>query len=145
MTDLNVVFVVGRLVRNAELKFSSTGMAVCEFSIAVNRGKKVNEEWVDEVSFFDVTLFGKSGENLQRYLLKGTQVALQGELRQNRWEQDGVKRSKVALIANRVQLLGSRSAATSQQPMEHSIMENEGVNVGEKPKGSPEFDDDIPF
>ncbi|MFW5811629.1 MAG: single-stranded DNA-binding protein [Alkalispirochaetaceae bacterium] len=109
MADMNVVALTGRLTRDAELKYTNSGMAICAFSVAVNRRRKQGDDWVDEANFFDVTLFGRRGEAIQRYLTKGTQVAVQAELRQDRWEQDGNRRSKIQIIANDIALLGGGS------------------------------------
>jgi len=81
-------------------------MAVCKFAIAVNKRRKQGEQWVDEASFFDIVLWNKQAETLNQYLVKGKQVAVEGELHQNRWEQDGQSRSKIEINANNVQLLG---------------------------------------
>lgn len=106
--DLNVVALVGRLTRESELRYSSGGMAICRFSIAVNRRKRTaDNRWEDEANFFDCTLFGKSAESLNQYLEKGRQVSIIGELRQSRWEQDGQNRSKVEVVVNSLQLLSS--------------------------------------
>ena len=106
MTDLNHVDLIGRLTRDAELASISTGTSVCKFSIAVNRSKKVGDSWEDEPSFFNIVLWGRQGEALNQYLVKGKQVGVSGELRQERWQQDGQNRSKIEIIANSVQLLG---------------------------------------
>lgn len=114
MSETNVVVLVGRLTRDAELKYTKSGMALSTFSIALNRRIKQGEEWVDEANFFDINLWGKSAESVSQYLTKGKQIAIQGELRQDRWEQDGQSRSKVVIHANNVQLLGSSGASGSQ-------------------------------
>jgi single-strand DNA-binding protein len=106
MSDLNSVNLIGRLTRDAELKYTSGGTAVCKFAIAVNRKKKDGENWVDEASFFDIVLWGRQGEALNQYLVKGKQVGVKGELRQERWEQDGQKRSRIEVVAMDIQLLG---------------------------------------
>jgi single-strand DNA-binding protein len=106
MTDINHVILVGRLTRDAELKSIASGQSVCKFSIAVNRTRKNGEQWEDEPNFFDVVLWGRQGESLHQYLLKGKLVGVDGELRQDRWQQDGQNRSKVEVVANRLQLLG---------------------------------------
>ncbi|MFC2419748.1 MAG: single-stranded DNA-binding protein [Treponema maltophilum] len=106
MTDLNHVTLIGRLTRDAELKYTPNGFAISNFSIAVNRRRKNGEQWVEEANFFDITLYGKSAESLKQYLIKGKQVAVDGELRQDRWEQDGQPRSRVVIAANNIQLLG---------------------------------------
>ena len=104
--DINHVVLVGRLTRDAELKSIASGQSVCKFSIAVNRSKKNGEQWEDEPNFFDVVLWGRRGEALHQYLNKGKLVAVDGELRQDRWQQDGQNRSKVEIVANNIQLLG---------------------------------------
>jgi single-strand DNA-binding protein len=111
MADVNYVILIGRLTRDAELKYTSGGMAVCKFSLAVDKRKKQGEQWVDEVSFFDIVLWGKIGESLNQYLVKGKQIAVEGELHQNRWEQDGQARSKIEIMANNVQLLGGNAGS----------------------------------
>lgn len=107
--DINKVMLVGRLTRDAELMYTNSGYALCKFSLAVNRRRKQGDQWVDEANYFDLNLWGRRGEALNSYLTKGTQVAVEGQLRQERWEQDGMKRSKVTIEAVNIQLLGSRS------------------------------------
>jgi single-strand DNA-binding protein len=106
MADINHVVLVGRLTRDAELKYTASGQAVCKFSIAINRRRKNGEQWEDEVNYFDIVLWGRQGESLNQYLLKGKQVGVDGELRQDRWQQDGQNRSKVEIVASNIQLLG---------------------------------------
>ncbi|MBI9101374.1 MAG: single-stranded DNA-binding protein [Spirochaetales bacterium] len=109
--DINHVVLVGRLTRDSELRYTNSGLAIAKFSIAVNRRKRSGEQWEDEASFFDITYFGKAAEAVNQYLTKGKQIAIDGELRQNRWEQDGQARSKVEVVANNVQLLGGTGGA----------------------------------
>lgn len=108
MTDINNVTLVGRLTKDADIRYTTGGTAVLNFSVAVNESRKQGEKWIEEASFFDVPLFGKMAETLKQYLTKGKQVAINGRLQQQRWEQDGQPRSKVVVIANAVQLLGGR-------------------------------------
>ena len=110
--DINIVAVVGRLTRDAELKYTNSELAVCKFSLAVNRRKKSGDQWVDEVSYFDMVLWGKLGEAIQQHMTKGKQLAVSGHLNQNRWEQDGQNRSKVEIVVDNVQLLGSAAAGS---------------------------------
>ena len=144
MADINRVIMIGRLTRDAELRYSASGTAVCKFSIAINRRKKSGDRWEDEAHFFDVVLFGKQGEAINQYLVKGKQVGIDGELQQNRWEQDGQSRSKVEIAAFNVQLLGGSrgggSAADTQGPVDtqKNISESSDIDSGE-------FEDDIPF
>jgi len=67
MTDVNHVILIGRLTRDAELKYTAGGQSVCKFSIAVNLRRKNGDQWIDEASFFDVVLWGKTGETLSLY------------------------------------------------------------------------------
>lgn len=113
MTDLNRVVLIGRLTRDAELV--NVGQTVkADLSIAVNRSKKqADGSWTDETSFFDFTLWGKTAEGLKPYLTKGKQIAVEGHLKQDRWEKDGQKFSKIVIIADNVQLLGGKSENSS--------------------------------
>ena len=84
-------------------------------SIASNRSIKKNEKWEDEVSYFDVTIWGKVAESLKNKLVKGKQIAVTGYLKQDRWEKDGKKQSKINIIAESVQLVGGgKSENTSE-------------------------------
>jgi single-strand DNA-binding protein len=111
MTDLNHVILIGRLTRDAELRYTAGGQAVCKFSIAVNRRRKNGDQWEDEANFFDIVLWGRQGESLNQYLVKGKMIGVEGELRQDRWQQDGQNRSKVEIVANNIQLLGGSGAS----------------------------------
>lgn len=146
--DINVVVLVGRLTRDCELKSTPQGTSVCRFSIAVNRRKRTGDRWEDEVSYFDVVLWGRSAETLTPYLQKGRQVSIEGELRQNRWEQDGKTNSKVEVVANNVQLLGGGNQGApvpGQGTRPESRADQSAPNPG--PTGPEAFDDgdDIPF
>jgi single-strand DNA-binding protein len=152
MADVNHVVLIGRLTRDAELKYTANGQAVCKFSIAVNRRRKNGDQWEDEANFFDIVLWGKQGESLQTYLVKGKMIGVDGELRQDRWQQDGQNRSKVEIIANNIQLLGSGPAGGSQAGSGASSSGggsgtafNKNGRVDTDPSPSDDFTDDIPF
>jgi len=135
MADVNHVILIGRLTRDSALTYTSGGMAVCKFAIAVNRRKKNGDQWVDEASFFDVVAWGKIGEALNQYLVKGKQVAVEGELHQNRWEQDGQSRSKVEINADNIQLLGGGTEQAAPAPSRQT-----------EPQGfQDDFPEGIPF
>jgi single-strand DNA-binding protein len=153
MADVNHVILIGRLTRDAELKYTSGGMAVCKFAIAVNKRKKQGEQWIEEAQFFDIVLWGRSGEGLQQYLVKGKQVAVDGELHQNRWEQDGQARSKIEINAINVQLLGGGDAAGRGTGAQGGQTQQAAPRQqAERPQTAepdeavpPDFPDDIPF
>ncbi|MCR5605813.1 MAG: single-stranded DNA-binding protein [Treponema sp.] len=109
--DMNTVFMVGRLTRNMEVRYSGNGYAVGHFSLANNRRRKNGDQWIEEANYFDVTIFGKSADGLKAYLTQGKQVAVQGYLQQDRWEKDGQKYSRVSIVATDIQLLGSKSGS----------------------------------
>ncbi len=150
--EINSIVIVGRLTRDAELKYTQGGLAIIKGSIAVNRRVKDGDAWKDEASFFDWSSMGKAAEAVHKFLTKGKQIGLQGELRQNRWEQDGQARSKVEIFAHGIQLLGS----TSQQDQGAGRPVYEpGSRAGQELKDYQEkhmdqasgagFEDDIPF
>ncbi len=107
--DINSVVICGHLVRDVEITYSNSGFPFGRISIANKYSKKQGDEWKEEVNFFDVKIFGKICESLQQYLLKGKQVAIKGELRQERWEKDGQNHSKVVIDAHDIQLLGGKA------------------------------------
>jgi single-strand DNA-binding protein len=118
MADINRVTLIGRLTRDATLKYTVNGQAVTKFSIAVNHRKKQGDDWIDEANFFDIVVWGRQAGSLSPYLKKSKMVGIDGELKQERWQQDGLNRSKVEVVANFVQLIGggqqsSNSYATS--------------------------------
>ena len=109
MADINTATLIGHLTRDEELKYTPSGAAVGNISIAINRKVKKGQEWVDESNFFDVVFFGKQAENLKQYLTKGKQVGVTGFLKQERWtDQNGQNRSAVKIYANDIQLLGGK-------------------------------------
>ena len=113
--DLNVVCIVGNLVRNCganerDFVYTQNGMCIATISIASNRSRKqADGQYVDEVSYFDVKLYGKTAENLKPYLLKGQKVAVDGVLKQERWkDKNGNAASRIIINANSVQLIGGK-------------------------------------
>ena len=161
-SDINSVIIVGRLTRDVELKYMNNGNAVASMSIAVNRSKKEGDQWVSEAHFFDVSYFGKGAEAVKPYLTKGKQIAIQGSLRQNRWEKDGQKQSRVVIVADSVELLGGNGGGYSggagsdfnggyQQRPSYSQPSNQsapmgGFDMNDSFGGdSSGFSEDIPF
>lgn len=116
MKDINTVFVIGRLTRDPELKTLPSGTAALDMSVAVNETQKKGEDWTDYANFFNVTAWGKTAENCAKYLKKGSQVAIEGHLHQDRWEKDGVKHNTVKIIAESVQFLGKSGNNDNEQP-----------------------------
>ena len=145
MADLNHVVLIGRLTRDAELKYTAGGQAVCKFSIAVNRRKKNGDQWEDEANFFDIVVWGRQGESLHPYLVKGKMVGVNGELRQDRWQQDGQNRSKVEIVTNYLQLLGGGSFSGDKQSQQNSGSSDAAETQSFSSSKDDGFTDDIPF
>ena len=131
MTDTNSIILIGRLTKDCgadERSFSyvGNGTAKAVVSLAVNRSVKKGDKWEDEVSYFDVTIWGKMAENLKPSLVKGKQICVEGYLKQDRWEKDGQKKSRININAEKVQLLGG---GNNQQ--------NDGQNDSGFPEDNP--------
>lgn len=110
MASFNRVILMGNLTRDPELRYIPSGMAVCEIGLAVNdRRKNSSGEWVDETTFVDVTFWGRSAEVVCEYLTKGSPIMLEGRLKLDQWESnDGQKRSKLRVVAERMQMVGGK-------------------------------------
>ncbi|MEX2193810.1 MAG: single-stranded DNA-binding protein [Thermoleophilaceae bacterium] len=107
--NLNRVVVTGNLTRDPELRNTSGGTPVCSLRIAVNTRRKSGDEWVEKPNYFDVTVWGKQGENCATYLEKGRPVAIDGRLEWREFDdREGNKRQAVEIVADSVQFLGGR-------------------------------------
>ncbi len=123
MASLNRVFLMGNLTRDPELRYTPGGSAVCEFGIAINRrftqgGGDVKEE----VTFVDIVVWAKQAETAQRYLQKGSAVFIEGRLVYDAWTEKDTnkKRSRLRVVAERVQFVGRRDDANGSAPGEYS-------------------------
>lgn len=123
MASFNKVILVGNLTRDPELRHTPGGSAVCEIGLAVNRQwfDKARNEKKEEVTFVDVTLWGRTGEVASEYLSKGKQVLIEGRLQLDQWEdkQTGQKRSKLRVVGESMTMLGSageRRDSSTRQP-----------------------------
>ena len=124
MTDLNKFTATGRLTGNAELKYTSGGTACTTFSIAVNKSYKQNNEWVEKAHFFNCVIWGKYGESMHKYLIKGKQIAVEAELNHNpRTDKNENKHNDVVLNIQNIVLLSdpknkTQTASENEQPDE---------------------------
>jgi single-strand DNA-binding protein len=108
MASFNRVILVGNLTRDPELRYIPSGTAVSEIGLAVNDRVKKGDQWVDEVTFVDITMWGRTAEIANEYLSKGSPVLIEGRLKLHTWEKDGQKHSKLRVTCDRMQMLGSR-------------------------------------
>jgi single-strand DNA-binding protein len=151
----NRVILVGNLTRDVELKYTPSGTAVTDVGLAVNdRRKSQTGEWIEETTFVEVTLWGRTAEVASEYLSKGSPVLIEGRLKLDTWETDGQKRSKLRVVGERMQLLGGRSSAAgaerapqpSHDESEYSQpvpTEEPGPGPSSAQNGPPQ--DEIPF
>ena len=130
MASFNKVMLMGDLTRDPELRYTSNGSAVASFGLAVNRKFKQGDELKEDVCFVDITVWGKQGENCAEYLSKGRPAFIEGRLQYSTWESDGQKKSKLEVVANAVQFLGSRGDSQSNSPERNNQVSSE---------------DDVPF
>ena len=122
---VNATQLIGRLTKNPELRYTPSQVAVCKFTLAVNRMKKD-----DGADFIPITVFGKTAEVAEKYLHKGKQVAIEGRIQTGSYEKDGEKRYTTDVIANRVHFISDKT----EQKAERS-----------KPDSFQEIEEDIPF
>jgi single-strand DNA-binding protein len=143
MANLNKVLLLGNVTRDPEVRYTPKGSAVCDLGIAVNRAYTTDSgEKREEVTFVDVTLWGRTAEVASEYLKKGRPVFVEGRLQMDTWDdkQTGQKRTRLRVVAENMQLLGGRpqgggdtgeSRHTSAPP--------------KKPAASEPDEDEIPF
>ena len=116
MSNFNQVTLMGRLTREIELKYTGGGLAFANVSLAVSERRKKGEEWIEEVSYIDCTLFGRKSEVASEYLTKGSAVLFSGRLRQERWQdKEGQNRSKVVVVVDNMVLLPNRESGGVRQ------------------------------
>lgn len=129
--------IIGNLTRDPELRHTSQGTAVANFSVACNKKFKKGEDWVQETSFFPVTFFGKQAETCEKYLHKGDRVGVDGYMKQESWEKDGQKHSAIKFYGVELFFLTNKKENSGNSA---SHDDSQGENAGE-------FGDDdaVPF
>jgi len=136
MASFNRVILLGNITRDIEVKYLQSGMAVTELGLAVNdRRKGQNGEWIEETTFVDITLWGRTAEVAGEYLSKGSPVLIEGRLKLDQWETDGQKRSKLRVVGERMQMLGSRGGAGGGRGQNQNF--DDGGEYGDTPSGPP--------
>jgi single-strand DNA-binding protein len=142
MASFNRVILVGNVTRDIELRYTPQGTAVTDIGLAVNDRVKKQGEWVDETTFVDITLWGRTAEVAGEYLSKGSPVLIEGRLKLDAWEQDGQKRSKLKIIGERMQMLGGRSGAGGPSG---NAAKSQAAAPAAAPSQSVPPDDEVPF
>ncbi len=149
MASFNKVILLGNLTRDPEVRYTPKGSAVADLGIAVNRQYTLeNGEKREEVTFVDVTFWGRTAEVAGEYLKKGRPVFIEGRLQLDTWDdkQSGQKRSKLKVIGETMQMLGSRGGAADTGDEGDRPSRSAKPTAAPKPPGPSEPDDDeIPF
>jgi single-strand DNA-binding protein len=114
MSELNIVCLIGRLTKNAELGVTGNNTPFCAFSIATHFSRLTDGEWVEVAHYFPFRLFGEKWRGIGEHLHKGCLVSIQGRLEQDKWEQDGKKHSGMKIAVDRIRLLGKAEHGGSE-------------------------------
>ena len=161
-SSMNRVFLMGNVTRDPELRYISNGSAVTEIGLAINdRRKSASGEWVEETTFVDITLWGRTAEIAGEYVTKGAPLLIEGRLKLDMWEKDGKKNSKLRVVGDRMHLIGSRggnrSDGSQAGPRNQGNQNSNGPNEKDQSRGYDTGDgfgatsaaggieDDIPF
>jgi len=152
MASFNKVILLGNLTRDPEVRYTPKGSAVCDLGIAVNRVYTTEGgERREEVTFVDVVLWARLAEIAGEYLRKGRPVFIEGRLQMDSWDdkQTGQKRTKLRVVGESMQLLGSRPSGAGGEPGDEDRV---GTSAGSKTVPPPKSarsaepdDDEIPF
>jgi single-strand DNA-binding protein len=160
MASFNRVILVGNLTRDVDLRHTPGGMAVTDLGLAVNHKYKNQQgEMVEEVTFVDITMWGRQAEICSEYLSKGSSVLIEGRLKLDSWEKEGKKNYKLRVVGETMQMLGSRGGGggggggRGSQPQHYDESEAGGgfSDPGEAPAsgggggGGRAEGDEIPF
>src|SRR6185436_448323 len=152
MANFNKVILAGNLTRDPELRYTPKGMAIAKIGLAVNRNwTSESGEKKEEVTFVDVDIFGRTAENVAQYMKKGRPILIEGRLRLDQWDdkQTGQKRSRLGVVAETVQFLGSptgggEGAGSAPRAARPAATAAVGAEASQ-PDAEPPHDDDVPF
>ena len=164
IVSINRVNITGNLTRDPELRATQSGTQVLHLGVVVNdrRRNPQTGNWEDYPNFIDCVMFGTRAEAIQRYLSKGTKVAIEGRLRYSSWERDGQKRSKIEVVVDEIEFRSSRqgggnsngggyaqqqggyAAPAKQAPYQQAAPAPAPVPVA-APPAADVYDEDIPF
>lgn len=142
--NVNKVFIAGNITREPDLKYIPSGTAVCSFGVAINN------KWTDkdgqkheDVVFVDVEAWSRIGEVISEHLTKGSPIFVEGRLKLDQWtDKDGSKRSKVKVVCERMQFVGSKSDGPSDSRSEYA---QDTAPQEPQPQAATERYQDIPF
>ena len=142
--SFNQVTLVGNLTRDIELRRTTGGTAVTDIALAINDRVKRDGDWVEQTTYVDITLWGRTAEVADEYLGKGSSALISGRLQMDKWEdrETGKERQKLKVVADRLQLLGGKAEKVLRkldpEPRENPKPKSQGFDVrldieGEEP------------
>lgn len=147
--SLNKVLLMGNLTRDPEVKYTPKGTAVADLAIAINDSYKAQDGTIKEtVTYVDIEVWGRTAENCKQYLSKGRPIFVEGQLKLDTWEQEGQKRSKMKVRADRVQFLGGGPGGGERRGPSGGDSERPASRPAAAPsedRPPAPVDDDIPF
>lgn len=152
MSDLNSVNLIGRVVRDIEVRYTQNNVAHSIFSVAVDRSVKRGEQWENEASFVDIEAWGNLAENVRKYSGQGKRICVNGYLLQKKWQKDGVNHSKICVVANSLQLI-DRVQQNSQSVPQNACAPSQNNQQSQYQQQAQSYDNgggyaddlDIPF
>ncbi len=151
MANFNKVYLLGNITRDPEIRYTPKGTAIARLGLAVNRSWKTESgETHEEATFIDVDAFGRQAETLGQYLRKGNPIFIEGRLRLDTWEdkQTNQKRSKLYVVLENFQFLGSKNEGTAPEggggPVQEKPQSSSPPMQSPPPNPLPD-DDDVPF
>lgn len=147
MASYNRVVLVGNLTRDPELRYIPSGTAVSDIGLAVNDRVKRGDQWVDETTFVEVTLWARTAEVANEYLSKGSPVLIEGRLKLDTWEKEGQKFSKLKVIGEKMQMLSGRSGGGGGGGSRGGDSQEQAPHYSSAPSGAGSMppNDEIPF
>lgn len=134
MPSVNKVMLIGNVGRDPEIRTTNKGVKVANFSIATQRRvKQGDDKWDNVTDWHNITAYAQSAEICEKYVSKGKQIYVEGNLRTDSWEKDGKRHSKTVIVSNNIQLLGKKEDSKKSSP-------------SPAPAKSADYsDEDIPF
>lgn len=154
MASYNLVVLLGNVTRDIQVKYTPGGTAVCEVGLAVNRTwfDKQSNSKKEEVTFVDITLWGRTAEIAGEYLKRGSPCLIEGRLTLDQWDdkESGQKRSKLKVVGESLQLLGSKRDSADQSPSQYTEESSQAGTVGSAANGfdgsrEVPMSDQVPF
>lgn len=146
VNNINTVVITGNLTREPELRETQTGKSVCELRVAVNSTFKSGDKWESKPNYFQVNTWGGLAENCNKYLDKGAPLAVSGRLEWQKWEsKEGGLNSRVVIVADSVQFLGSKKDKKESDVAQQSVPTDEAIAEGAEAKITDDEGKEVDF